>query len=393
LTQLYSIGFVDPSRWDGGRFPALYRLFSRDARSGVHRDLSDLSVGRLATRLSAVRPRRARLDLRFLLDRGGHPVTAVARMRFSGTALADGIQAAIRQDGRYVLRRMAGRWRIVSYRVRSHQPSLPDLRGTPGRAAYSPALPSSGLLFVLVIGSDARPGQSVAATRADSLHIIGVNPKLGMASVLGIPRDSYVPIPGAGVQKINSALVHGGPELMVRTVEQLSGIHIDAYVLTGFDGFRSLVNAVGGIRTTVPYPMNDHYSRAHFRKGPTRMNGREALAFARDRHDVPGGDVGRSRNQGRLIVSAFREFRTDVQRNPLELLRWVAAGSRYLRTNLTLQQMTELLLAVPSIDAKHVRNDVVPGTGGSAGGQSVIRLGSAAHSLFRDLGSDGVLGR
>lgn len=393
MTELYSIGFVDPARWHDGRFPALYRLFAPAARSSVHRDLQDLSLGKLATRLTAVKPRRARLDVRFLLDRGDHPVTALARMEFRGVVLAGAARAPLGQDGAFVLRRIAGRWRIVSYRVRSREPSLGELERKVVAASFSPPLPPNAPMFVLVIGSDARPGQSVTATRADSIHIVGVDPNRGMASILGIPRDSYVPIPGAGTQKINSALVYGGPELMVRTVEQLSGIHIDAYVLTGFDGFRGIVNAIGGIRTTVPYAMDDPYSRAHFRAGPTHMNGREALAFARDRHDVPGGDVGRSRNQGRLIVSVLREFRADLQRDPLTLLKWAAIGARYLRTDLTLGQTVELLLAVPSIDAAHVRNDVVPGTGGMVGGQSVIRLGSGAQAMFRDLAADGVLGR
>lgn len=393
MTRLYSIGFVDPDRWDEGRFPALYRLFARDVREGVRRDLQELTLGKLATRLSAVRPRRARLGVRFLLDRGGHPVTAVAKMTFAGVALTDaeGVRAELSQDGDYVLRRIAGRWRIVSFHVRSRMPSVGEIERKVRRASLSPPLPSNDLLFVLVIGSDARPGRSVGAARADSLHIVGVNPRKGIASILGIPRDSYVQIPGAGTQKINSALVYGGPELTVRTVEQLTGIGIDAYVLTGFDGFSSIVNAIGGIRTTIPYPMSDPASHAYFQRGPKRLNGRNALAFARDRHDAPGGDVGRSWNQGHLIVSAMRGLRADLQRDPATLLRWVVAGARYLRTNLSLAQMTELLLAVPSIDAAHVRNDVVPGSGGMIGGQSVIKLGAAARSMFRDLQQDAVL--
>jgi LCP family protein required for cell wall assembly len=259
-------------------------------------------------------------------------------------------------------------------------------------AEFRPDVPSNGPMFVLAIGSDARPGQSVTGARADSLHIIGVNPREGRASILGIPRDSYVPIPGAGSQKINAALFFGGPELMVRTVEQLTGIRIDAYLLTGFFDFRRMVTKVGPIEVVVPYPMSDAASNAHFRAGPTRVTGPRALAFSRNRHDAPGGDVGRSLNQGRLLLAALRALRDDVRRDPLALFRWTAVGFEHVRTDLTLLEMLELLNAAVSIEPARVPNRVVFGGGGTVGGASVIQLGSAALAMFRDLRRDGLLG-
>ena len=259
-------------------------------------------------------------------------------------------------------------------------------------AEFRPGVPSNGPLFVLAIGSDARPGQAVTRSRADSLHIIGVNPRVGRAAILGIPRDSYVPVPGAGSQKINAALFFGGPELVVRTVEQLTHIRIDAYLLTGFFDFRRMATKVGPIEVVVPYPMSDAFSNAHFRAGPTRMAGPRALAFARNRHDAPGGDVGRSLNQGRLLVAALRALREDVRTDPLALFRWTAVGFEHVRTDLTLLEMFELLNAAVSIDPSRVANRVVFGGGGTVGGASVIRLGSAAQAMFRDLRGDGLLG-
>lgn len=259
-------------------------------------------------------------------------------------------------------------------------------------AEFRPGVPSNRPMFVLVIGSDARPRESVTRSRADSLHIIGVNPRKGRAAILGIPRDSYVPIPGAGSQKINAALFHGGPELVVRTVEQLAGIRIDAYLLTGFLGFRRIVTKVGPIEVTVPYAMSDAASGAHFRPGRTRMTGPRALAFARNRHDAPGGDFGRSLNQGRLLVSALRAIREDVRKDPLALFRWTAAGFGHVRTDLSLVETLELLQAAVTIDPSRVANRVVSGGGGFVGGASVVRLGSAAQAAFRDLRQDGLLG-
>jgi LCP family protein required for cell wall assembly len=259
-------------------------------------------------------------------------------------------------------------------------------------ASFSPDVSSRGPFFLLVIGSDARPGQAAARTRSDSLHIVAFDPRLGRGTVVGIPRDSFVPIPGAGTNKINAALALGGPGLVVRTVERLTGVHIDAYVLTGFDGFKRLINAIGGLRVRIPYRMNDPYSKAHFTPGPARLSGRRALAFSRDRHDVPGGDFGRSLNQGRELIAALQQLRDRFRHDPTAMIPWAIAGSTYLQTDLGIQQIADLLLQVNSISPSRIRNLVVSGSGATVHGQSVIRLGVKARAVFRDLAGDGVLG-
>lgn len=389
LAGLYELGFVDPGAWAHGRFPGLERFFAGPAREGARRDLRRLTLGPSARFLPAVEPRRARVDVSFLLGRGGRPASAVASVRFEGTAVAvDGDERLVRHRGDYTLRKGPGGWRIVAYDVRGRVPGPREARRS--RRRFSPGLPG-GPLFVLVVGTDARPGWSVERSRADSIHLVGVDPSRGRASIVGIPRDAFVEIPGAGAQRINAATAIGGPQLLVRTVEALTGIRIDAYLLTGFDGFRRLVDAVGGIEVDVPYAMHDPFSRASFRPGRTRMSGREALAFSRNRHDAPGGDVGRSLNQGRLMLAALREFRADLRRDPLTLLRWAVAAARLLRTDLSLREVLDLLLAAPTIDPARVRVTVVSGTGTTVGGASVIRLGGAAEAVFRDLRGDGVL--
>jgi LCP family protein required for cell wall assembly len=221
------------------------------------------------------------------------------------------------------------------------------------------------------------------------LHIVGVNPSKGVVSILGIPRDSFVTIPGVGTRKINEALL-GGPDLMVQTVERLTGVAIDGYVLTGFAGLQDLVNAVGGIGVNVPYRMSDPFSQANFRPGMKHMLGRDALAFTRDRHDVPGGDFGRSMNQGRLLIAALRQFKLDVAKNPAALLTWLAIGAKVLRTDLGLADMAEMFLSMPSLDPGRVENRVAPGTGAMIGGRSVVQLGPAAYAMFRDLAADAI---
>ncbi len=151
------------------------------------------------------------------------------------------------------------------------------------------------------------------------------------------------------------------------------------------------MNAVGGIGVDVPYAMSDPYSHARFRPGMTHMLGRNALAFTRDRHDVPGGDFGRSLNHGRMLIAALRQLKLDVAKNPGALLAWLAAGANTLQTDLGLADMADLLLSMPSLDPGRVRNRVVAGTGAMIGGLSVVQLGATAHAMFRDLAADAML--
>jgi LCP family protein required for cell wall assembly len=246
-------------------------------------------------------------------------------------------------------------------------------------------------MFILVVGSDARPGQSVRRTRADSIHVVGVDPRSGRASVLGIPRDSWVPIPGWGSDKINAALARGGPELLVSTVQRLSGIRMDGYVLTGFWGFSKMVDSVGGIPVRIPYPIHDALAGARFPSGTRHLDGHDALAFSRARHDVPRGDFSRSLNQGIVLVAALAAVRDQAAGAPAALLPWVAAGARSLHTDLALDDLFGLALAATRLDPSRVRNAVVSGRTGTIGGKSVVLLDGGAHAAFRDLARDGVL--
>jgi LCP family protein required for cell wall assembly len=381
VDRLYTAAFVDPRSWEGG-FGAALREFRGPARDRARKDIDQLTVGRAAAVLSEVRPDRARLRVDLLLGRGRNSLAAVARMDFAATGLStDGVETPIRHRAQYLLRRFDGRWHVVAYRVKK--------RLVPERV---PGVPAGGTLYVLVIGSDARPGQAVARARADSLHIIGVNLRRRKASIVGIPRDSYVPIPGRGTQKINAALFHGGPDLVVRTVEQLTGIRMDGYLLTGFEGFRRMVTRIGGVALRIPYRMSDAASGAYFQPGPKRLKGRGALAFSRNRHDAPGGDFARSLNQGSVMLAALRELRRDVAGNPAALFRWVAIAAQHLHTDLGPLEQVELLIAALTIEPRKVRNRVVSGGGGFAGGASVVFLGGGARAMFQDLRRDGVLG-
>lgn len=269
---------------------------------------------------------------------------------------------------------------------------MPLLQIEPVRAGYVPVLDGSEPIFILLLGSDARPGEEIDGQRADSIHIVALNPAKGKATIVGFPRDSYVAIPGYGSNKINAAMVNGGPPLVVSTVEQLTGIEMDYWALTWFEGFEAMIDDVGGLTMDVPFDVFDSFARAQIEAGPQVLSGREALAFARARHALPAGDFGRSENQGRLMVSALAQFQEQFQADPGLLLTWIGAGLRNARTSLPFDELLSLAFTGTTINARKIVNVVFPGSTGMAGGTSVVHLDQTTlATISQDLADDGLL--
>jgi len=274
----------------------------------------------------------------------------------------------------------------------------PVSNGLPNGSPYGPAIPFTSsaavptdLVWVLAIGSDARPGQDMRRTNGDSIHLIGVDPGTGAGTIVGFPRDSWVAIPGHGTGKINSALALGGPQLMAQTVRQLTGLPVDYYVLTGFDGFQKIVDEVGGVDVNVGQKMNDHFSGAYFQPGWYDMNGGQALAYSRDRHDFANGDFTRSLDQGNVFLSALAKLRAEVGDDG-GLQRWIGVLLRHADFDSPPQQLLPLAALARRIDPAKVTNVVVPGRSGIVGGADVVFLTDAARQLFVDLRPDAAVG-
>jgi anionic cell wall polymer biosynthesis LytR-Cps2A-Psr (LCP) family protein len=152
-----------------------------------------------------------------------------------------------------------------------------------------------------------------------------------------------------------------------------------------------MVNAIGGVTVDIPYPMHDSFSHANFSPGRRHLRGKAALAFARDRHDVPGGDLGRSRDQGILLLAALAEFRTAFADDPVAAFTWIQAGWSQVRTNLSVATLLQLALTASQVAQGNVNNVVVPASGGSVGGFSVVFLRPSARAVFADMRVDGVI--
>lgn len=251
--------------------------------------------------------------------------------------------------------------------------------------------PSGGkLVFVLVMGHDARPGET--QSRADALHVIGINPAAGRATVLNIPRDTWTDIPGRGLDKVNAGYYHGGPALQAKAVSALVGVDIPIFLSTGFQGLADMVDELGGIDVDVPQAMNDVKSGAVFPAGTVRMDGGAALAFSRNR-SLPGGDFTRTHDQGILILAGLSKLRGSDP-TAANTAKWMSVLARHTRLDgIGLGDLYRLGRLALSIDPANVRNVTMPGTIGSAGNQSVVFAAPAAAALFADFRDDAILQR
>ena len=242
--------------------------------------------------------------------------------------------------------------------------------------------------IVAVIGSDARPGEQADQTRADSIHFIGLDGS-GAGGVVGLPRDSYVPIPGHGRSKVTNSLSMGGPDTLMATLTDLTGLPLEGYVLTGFAGFQSLAGSVlGGIDVEVPFSINDRWAKASLQAGQQILDGAQALSFARARKTVPNGDFTRSEHQGMILVAAAKMVKgMGISAVP----GLMEASEPYLFTNLSPEQILTFSALAIATDLDSMPNVVAPGSPGTAGSASVVYLADSAVELWTDL-ADGRLG-
>nr|WP_290907561.1 LCP family protein [Anoxybacillus sp.] len=189
-------------------------------------------------------------------------------------------------------------------------------------------LPPISFLF---IGVDERKGDR---GRADSLLVVTVNPNQPSVKMVSIPRDTRTVIVGKGKRdKINHSYAFGGVGMTVATVERFLDIPIDYYVKVNMNGFRDIVDAVGGI--TVDNPFAFTYDKTAFPKGRIMLNGEKALKYARMRHDDPRGGFGREDRQKQVVEAVIQKGATSLLAYD-DVLRAIA---RHVKTNLTLEQM------------------------------------------------------
>jgi LCP family protein required for cell wall assembly len=207
--------------------------------------------------------------------------------------------------------------------------ALPDYEGRPA------ATPGADWL---IVGSDSRQGLDearrrelgtgqAAGRRADTMMLLHIPRGTGKPVLISLPRDSYVPIPGRGRNKLNAAYAFGGPTLLARTVEQVTGIRLDRYMEVGFDGFASIVDAVGGVQICPERAMRDPVAGLNVKAGCQVVGSRQALAYVRTRAGGRG-DLDRVERQQEFLGSLIDKTTSPgVLLNPFRSVPLLLSGT------------------------------------------------------------------
>ena len=247
----------------------------------------------------------------------------------------------------------------------------------------------------LLLGSDTRGASSssianLAGQRSDTIVIVHVPANREHLSVMSIPRDTWLTIPGHGDAKINAALSYGGVPLAVQTVEGLIGARIDHVAVVDFAGFKAVTDALGGVDINNPIAFDSYHLKGHaFPQGAQHLDGDQALAFARERYAFTDGDFQRVRNQ-QLLISALLSglMHKSVLSNPVTMGGVVDAVRPHLAIDdeLSATALVNLGVELRDVRSTDVTFFTIPttGTGTSADGQSIVNLDRTALPALQD---------
>jgi LCP family protein required for cell wall assembly len=245
---------------------------------------------------------------------------------------------------------------------------------------------------ILVMGIDRVPDAKSNSTqmfagRSDTMLLVRLDPHQGSASLLSIPRDTQVEIPGIGLNKVNEANVVGGPSLTRQVVSKtLNQVPIDRYVRVSTGAFRALVDQLGGVDVFVPFPMSyedkTQKLKIDLNQGQQVLNGLQAEQFARFRHDG-FGDVGRVQRQ-QILLRALRQKLT----NPMVVTQVpgiINVLRTYVDTNLSPEELLALAQFATKLDQTQVKMVMLPGQ------FSTPEQFSASYWLMDETGRDRIL--
>ncbi|GAA4398182.1 hypothetical protein GCM10023168_03950 [Fodinibacter luteus] len=252
----------------------------------------------------------------------------------------------------------------------------------------------------LLVGSDSREGLTAeerealgiggnaSGKRTDSIILVHVPSGSGKPVLVSVPRDSYLPIPGEGRDKVNAAFAIGGPRLLAATLEQATGLPIDGYVEIGLGGFAGVVDSLGGVEVCVKRDIQDDKAGIDLTKGCQVLDGRNALGYVRARYSDPKGDLGRAERQRQFLGAVMKQAAT-----PSTVLipwRWwgfthTAASSVVVGEDTSLLDSYRILSTMRKVSSDDALSLVVPLSSTSTtttAGSSVIWDEARAADLF-----------
>jgi len=291
----------------------------------------------------------------------------------------------------------AAAWGLASY-----------ANGAVGRIFAGTAGGLNGPLNVLLAGVDLRSGLTPAQQRvlhvgdvpssnSDTLMLIHIAADRSSVTVVSLPRDSWVPIPGHGMNKINAAFGLGGPRLTVATVERVTGLTINDFIQVNFLGFVKVIDALGGVNICLPQAVDDPDSGLHLSAGAHHVDGITALKYARDRHSFAASDLARITNQQSLVASLLQEaVSSGTLANPLRLSRFLAVVPSVVKVdqNLDLTALADQLRGITPAQVHFLTVPLANTNYLAPNGESAVLWNTAAAGqLFGALRADQPVGR
>ncbi|WP_274363045.1 LCP family protein [Paenibacillus thermotolerans] len=237
-------------------------------------------------------------------------------------------------------------------------------KDTPDTVQYTPPKwEGTQRVNILLLGGDSRGLKKNEVPRSDTIMVASIDPVTKKAHLFSILRDTYVKIPEHGSERINTAIVLGGPKLAMQTVSDLLGLEIQYYVYTDFEGFIKLVDEIGGIEIDVEKNMN-YTSRAdgpeydiHLKKGLQHMDGKTALGYVRFRHDALS-DYSRTERQRKFMTALAQKLQSTT--SLVRLPRILNAIDPYIETNLSVTEMLKLAALGFEAKAQQVQGVQIP---------------------------------
>ena len=270
-----------------------------------------------------------------------------------------------------------------------------DLEDRPAKPTTGPAAEAVNILLlgtdrrsdVATTGDRARAAAWVpGAQRSDAMLLLHIDGDRDGASVISLPRDSWVEIPERGPDKINAAFSYGGPSLAVETVEKLTQVRIDHLAVIDWAGLRALTDELGGVTVTVPETVYDSARGVTWAAGTHHLEGQAALDYVGQRYGLPGGDLDRARRQQNFLSTVMTEVLGRISGGSkwdvYELLR-VMTSNVSVDAEWSTRDMATLAWSLRDIDESDVAFLTVPVAGlGWEGPQSVVHLD---HTAGREL--------
>ncbi len=254
-----------------------------------------------------------------------------------------------------------------------------DVAGDLG--ATRPPKVATSALNVLVVGSDQRDGRNaryghrITGERTDTIMLAHLSSGRDDAMVISFPRDSMVQLPACRAKgrlpgqqphlgMINESFNSGGIGCTWKTVEALTGIHIDHFVKVDFSGFKDMVDAVGGVEVCLPEPVDDDKAMLHLRAGRQTLGGEQALGYVRARYSFgDGSDIGRIQRQQMFIASMAKKVMSgETLTDPVRLFGFLDAGTKAVTTDpgLTPGVMKDLAESLRGLTAGRIRFITTP---------------------------------